>query len=134
VAALADDSGLSVDALEGAPGVYSARYAPGTDADRVRKLLGALTGVPAEKRSARFVCAMAFAVPGLKTTLVEGTCEGSIGHDPRGENGFGYDPVFLVGGGPKTMAELTMSEKNAISHRGQALRMIAPTLARHFAG
>lgn len=132
VPALADDSGLVVDALDGAPGVRSARYAPGTDEDRYVKLLGALEGVPAEKRTCRFVCAMAFAVPGQETIVTRGTSEGSIRTAPQGTSGFGYDPVFGVAGDTRTMAELTIAEKNAISHRGRALAQMRPNLLQHF--
>jgi len=126
--ALADDSGLEVDALDGAPGVRSARYAPGTDADRVNKLLEALRGVPLEQRRARFVCAMAYARPGYPTVVVRGTVAGWIDAAPRGTGGFGYDPVFVVTelGGARTMAELSAEEKNAISHRGRALALLIP--------
>jgi XTP/dITP diphosphohydrolase len=132
--ALADDSGLEVDALGGEPGVYSARYAAeqaGPDADRDAidnannaKVLTGLTDVPDEQRTARFVCHLALAdVDGI---LLEarGTIEGRIGHAPRGDNGFGYDPLFYVPDRGKTTAELPPSEKNAISHRGSALRSL----------
>lgn len=124
--ALADDSGLVVEALGGAPGVYSARYAPGTDADRWRKLLSELDGVA--DRRAHFHCAMAFSRPGAETVLVEGQVHGEIGLAPAGEGGFGYDPVFRVEGGARSMAELNAAEKNAISHRGRALAAILPVL------
>lgn len=130
--ALADDSGLAVDVLGGGPGVQSARYAEGSDRDRIAKLLGALRDVPQGNRRARFVCAMAFAVPGLPTVLAEAQCEGRIADSPRGRGGFGYDPVFLVGSGARTMAELTLEEKNALSHRGRALALILPAIERHF--
>lgn len=126
--ALADDSGLCVDALGGAPGVYSARYAPGSDRDRYQKLLAEIASVPAGSRSARFVCAMALAVPGRETVFVRGVCEGEILFAPRGEGGFGYDPVFLVAGRSETMAELPMEEKNRISHRARALQAMLPRL------
>jgi XTP/dITP diphosphohydrolase len=128
---LADDSGLEVDALEGAPGVHSARYAgPGTsDADRYRRLLAALAGVPAGQRSARFRCVVALAQPGGVVQTADGTCEGEIGLEPRGEHGFGYDPVFIVAGrGGRTMAELSPEEKNRISHRARAVTAIRPVL------
>jgi XTP/dITP diphosphohydrolase len=130
---LADDSGLEVDALDGAPGVHSARYAgPGaTDADRCRKLLAALAGVPSGQRSARFRCVVALAEPSGIVYIADGTCEGEIGHIPRGEHGFGYDPIFLVAGyGGRTMAELDPAVKNRISHRGRALLAARPFLAR----
>jgi XTP/dITP diphosphohydrolase len=130
---LADDSGLEVDALGGAPGVRSARYAgPGaTDADRYRKLLEALAQVPAGKRTARFRCVIALAQPDGAVQTASGTCEGEIGFAARGVHGFGYDPVFLVqGGGGKTMAELDPAEKNRISHRARALRAVRPFLVQ----
>jgi XTP/dITP diphosphohydrolase len=128
--ALADDSGLEVDALGGAPGVQSARYAgPGaSDEDRYRKLLAELEGVPLERRTARFRCAVAVAHPDGRVAIAEGTCEGRIAFAPRGRNGFGYDPVFLVSGRGMTMAELPPEIKNQISHRARALRAARPLL------
>ena len=122
---LADDSGLEVDALDGAPGVLSARWAgePCDDAANNAKLLGALDGVPDARRTARFRCALVL-VDGDGTRLVaEGACEGHIGHAPRGAGGFGYDPLFLVDGDAtgRTMAELGANEKNRVSHRARAL-------------
>jgi len=119
---LADDSGLEVDALDGAPGVRSARYAgdQADDADRVRYLLTRLQGVPAPQRTARFRCVIALVWPNGCEELVEGVCEGRITEEPRGECGFGYDPVFLVAGDSRTMAELSSEEKNRISHRARA--------------
>lgn len=128
---LADDSGLEVDALDGAPGVRSARYAgpDANDVDRYRNLLGALAGVPADRRSARFRCVVALAQPDGTIHTADGTCEGEIGHEPRGTHGFGYDPVFVVDGyGGRTMAELAPEIKNRISHRGRALAAIRPRL------
>jgi XTP/dITP diphosphohydrolase len=127
VAALADDSGLVVDALGGAPGVSSARYAVGSDADRVAKLLAAIASVPDPERTARFVCAMVLAIPGHPSITAEGACDGWIGRTPRGTGGFGYDPVFVLPDG-RTMAELTLAEKDVISHRGRALDRILPRL------
>ena len=130
---LADDSGLEVDALDGAPGVRSARYAgpDANDVDRYRKLLGELAGVPATQRSARFRCVVALAQPDDQIHTEDGTCEGEIGYAPRGTHGFGYDPVFVVEGyGGRTMAELSPEIKNRISHRGRALAAILPTLER----
>jgi len=130
---LADDSGLEVDALDGAPGVRSARYAgPGaSDVDRYRRLLAALAGVPAGRRSARFRCVVALALPEGSVHTAEGTCEGEIGHDPRGEFGFGYDPVFIVAGQERrTMAELEPEVKNRISHRARAVQAMLPDLPR----
>ena len=127
---LADDSGLEVDALLGEPGIHSARYAgPGaTDQDRYRLLLERLEGVPREQRSARFRCAIAVAQPGGETYTSEGVCEGVIAFAPRGEHGFGYDPVFLLPEQGKTMAELPPEVKNVISHRARAAQTIAPIL------
>ena len=126
--AVADDSGLVVDALNGAPGVYSARYAgpDATDAQRMDKLLHELDGVPAEQRTARFVSAICVVYPDGERMDVEGVCEGSVAFAPRGHDGFGYDPIFLVG--EKTYAELTPAEKDAVSHRGKALRELAARL------
>ncbi|MBE2192615.1 MAG: RdgB/HAM1 family non-canonical purine NTP pyrophosphatase [Anaerolinea sp.] len=123
---LADDSGLVVDAIHGAPGVYSARYAP-TAPERNTKLLLALEGVPPEQRSARFVCVIACVFPHGVTILSEGNLEGQIGFAPRGSNGFGYDPVVVLADG-RTVAELPPAEKNQISHRGQALIKLRPLL------
>lgn len=127
--ALADDSGLEVDALGGRPGVYSARYAGGdrtdpalSDEDRVRILLGEMRDVPDGRRSARFRCVIAVAEPSGATRTVAGVFEGRIGREVRGEHGFGYDPVFLVAGRDVTSAELDPAEKNRISHRGEAAR------------
>lgn len=125
IPALADDSGLAVDALGGRPGVRSARYAPGSDADRYRKLLSEMEGQA--DRNARFVCALALAVPGAATETVRGTCEGRIGTEASGHEGFGYDPVFYLEDG-RSMAQLSKPEKNAISHRGEALRAMLPRL------
>jgi XTP/dITP diphosphohydrolase len=128
--ALADDSGLEVDALGGAPGVHSARYAgPGaSDEDRYRKLLSELEGVPLERRTARFRCVVAIARPDGQVVFADGTCEGRIAFAPRGENGFGYDPVFIVSDRGETMAELSAEVKNQISHRARALRAARPLL------
>ena len=130
---LADDSGLEVDVLGGAPGVHSARYAGSgaDDVDRYRKLLGALEGVSAGQRSARFRCVVALALPGGSVRTAEGICEGEIGFEPRGEHGFGYDPIFVVAGhGGQTMAELPPEVKNRISHRARALAAAQPILAQ----
>ena len=120
---LADNSGLEVDALGGAPGVHSARYAGprGSDAAYVAKLLEALRGVPDEARTARFRCAIALLAPDRRLWIEEGVLEGRITHAPRGDDGFGYDPVFLLPERGLTTAELAPEEKNRISHRGQAL-------------
>jgi XTP/dITP diphosphohydrolase len=131
LASLADDSGLEVDALGGAPGVLSARFAGAghDDAANNAKLLDALAGVPDAKRSARFRCVLALVGEHGALTLAEGTCEGTIAHAPRGQHGFGYDPLFLVGGGPRTLAEFSAEEKHRVSHRGHAMRALAKSLA-----
>ena len=120
---IADDSGLEVDALDGAPGVHSARYAGenASDQDRIVKLLDALQDVPDDRRSGRFVCAVAIAEPFAQVRVVRGVCEGKIISTPRGESGFGYDPIFVPVGYDKTFAELGDEVKNQISHRAQAL-------------
>ena len=119
VPAFADDSGLEVEALDGAPGIYSARYAP-TDRERIAKLLAALDGK--ENRRARFVCVIALAINGEVIECFEGEIRGTIAAAPSGENGFGYDPVFIPDGFEKSFAELTPEEKNRISHRANACR------------
>ena len=122
--AMADDSGLAVDALNGAPGTYSARFAgeQRSDADNNAKVLQLLEGVEDSKRTARFFCVIAIVLPDGREYTVEGTCEGTILHALQGEGGFGYDPLFYVESLDKTFAELTMEEKNHISHRGHANR------------
>lgn len=121
---LADDSGLVVDALDGRPGVYSARYAePGKRCD---KILSELEGVSFEKRTARFLCSICLIKPNGDFLSVEGRCEGRIGYDKKGENGFGYDPIFLFG--DKTLAEMTDCEKNSVSHRGNAVKALIAAL------
>ena len=130
--AIADDSGLAVDALGGEPGVYSARYAGvhGDDAANNAKLLANMEGVADGRRTARFVSVVALIDTDGLVTYGEGTCEGTVGHEERGENGFGYDPLFLPDDTPgKTMAELAPEEKNAISHRFHALQALAAKLA-----
>lgn len=131
VPALADDSGLEVDALGGAPGPRSARYAGegASDAQNRRQLLGALRGVPGPGRSGRFRCVAAVAWPDGREVHAEGVCEGTLGMRERGEGGFGYDPLFLVDDGARTAAELTALDKNRRSHRGQALRGLVTALA-----
>lgn len=118
----ADDSGLQVDALDGAPGVYSARYAGegATDADRYRKLLDALTAVAWDRRTARFRCTVALATPEGEVRTADGACEGVIAFGPAGDNGFGYDPVFYMPDQAMTMAQLPSEVKNRISHRARA--------------
>ncbi len=120
---LADDSGLEVDYLGGAPGIYSARYAGegATDADRNQKLLGELKGVPIEKRSARFVCAIACVFQNGEKIEAMGSCEGLIAFEPKGDKGFGYDPLLYLEEYGLTMAELGSEIKNSISHRAKAL-------------
>ncbi len=123
---LADDSGLTVEALAGEPGVHSARYAgvQGDDAANNARLLKELFGVPAQHRQAAFCCVMALSLPGTSPRYFEGRVCGRILDAPRGSGGFGYDPLFLVDGFDRTMAELPLAEKNRISHRGQALRQV----------
>ena len=135
MAAIADDSGLMVDALNGEPGVYSARYGgPGaTDEEKVQKLLKNIENVPEEKRTARFVSAICCLFPNGKELMVRGECPGKIAYAPAGEGGFGYDPVFVVEGG-KTFAELTAEEKDAVSHRGAALRKLKAALRETLEG
>jgi len=127
---LADDSGLEVDYLGGAPGVYSARYAGegATDQDRNNKLLAALSGVPAEKRTARFVCVIAVIFPDGSEKIVRGTCEGYIADEPSGSNGFGYDPLMYVPELGMTVAQMDDDMKNKISHRGNAMRQLLAIL------
>ncbi len=129
---LADDSGLEVDALGGEPGRLSARYAGenASDTDRINLLLARLNGVPWEKRSARFRCVIAIATPDGELELCHGECPGFITFTPRGEHGFGYDPVFYLPELDKTMAELPLALKNQISHRGQAAKQAEPVLER----
>ncbi|MBO7373217.1 MAG: RdgB/HAM1 family non-canonical purine NTP pyrophosphatase [Oscillospiraceae bacterium] len=130
-AAVADDSGLCVDALNGEPGIYSARYGLGHDAsdqDRYRYLLQKMEGV--ENRSARFVCCICCTFPDGSVIRSRGECEGEILLSPKGRNGFGYDPVFHPLGLEKSMAELSPEEKNAISHRGKALRAFIEELKK----
>ena len=127
---IADDSGLEVDALGGEPGVRSARYAgpEASDEDRVRYLLGNLEGVEWEERSARFRSVVALAYPGGEVRLFEGACEGMVAFEPRGDKGFGYDPIFYIPSLDRHMAELELEEKNLMSHRGQATRKAAEFL------
>jgi XTP/dITP diphosphohydrolase len=124
--AVADDSGLEVYALDGAPGVYSARYAGSGADDRknLEKLLAELRGVEEGKRGARFVCCVALAFPDRRVETFVGFSEGRIGKDPKGFSGFGYDPVFYPKGHTTTFAEMSADEKNALSHRGMALRKL----------
>ena len=129
---LADDSGLAVDALGGAPGVHSARYAgpDATDEDRYRKLLREMESVPPEDRAARFVCVVAVCTPDGQVHTAEGDVKGRIAFEPRGSQGFGYDPVFYIPGLRMTMAQAGPEIKNRISHRAVALQNIKPALVR----
>jgi XTP/dITP diphosphohydrolase len=128
---LTDDSGLVVPALGGAPGVHSARYAgPGaTASDRVAKLLREMAGKTGGDRRARFVCVISIALRGRALAVVSDQAEGFIAREPRGKNGFGYDPVFLFPDGRRTYAEVTADEKNAVSHRGRAFRRLLDALS-----
>ena len=133
--ALADDSGLAVDVLGGAPGVFSARWAGthGQDRANLELLLGQLYDVPDEHRAAAFVCAAVLALPDGTVVVREGRMPGTLAREPRGDNGFGYDPILVVDGDSRTSAELTFEEKNAISHRGKAFRALAADLRKIFA-
>ena len=132
--ALADDSGLEVDALKGQPGIYSSRYAGinASDSDNVTKLLNALSGLPESERTARFQCVMVYLRHADDPTplICQGTWEGSIALQAGGENGFGYDPIFFVPSDNCVAAELTSERKNNLSHRGQALKLLMSTLER----
>lgn len=131
---LADDSGLEIDALNKEPGVYSARYMGEDTSYHIKNssLIERLNGVPDEKRTARFVCAVAAAFPDGRVKTVRGTMEGRIGYEEKGENGFGYDPIFYLPEYGCTSAELSMEEKNKISHRGKALRGIRESVKEAF--
>ena len=123
---VADDSGLEVNSLKGLPGIYSASYAGEGASSQAnnQKLLSALEGVPVSKRGAKFKCLLAMVSPDGKEAIAEGSCNGSIGFREKGKRGFGYDPLFILPKYGKTMAELSLEEKNKISHRGKALRKI----------
>ena len=125
---IADDSGLCVDALDGAPGVFSARYSGihGDDDGNNRKLLSELEGIPTEKRTAHFACAICVSFPDGSEVTATGKCEGYIGYEKKGTNGFGYDPLFMVG--DRSLAQMTAEEKDAISHRGNALKELQKIL------
>lgn len=127
---IADDSGLCVDALGGEPGVFSARYSGehGDDKANNEKLLFNLKDVPDEKRTARFMCSICVSFPDGSEITAEGACEGKIGYEYRGNNGFGYDPLFMVG--DKSFAELSAEEKDAVSHRGNALKKLEKLLSK----
>lgn len=131
---LADDSGLAIDYLNGEPGIYSARYLGEGTSYRIKnaKLIERLEGVEEERRTARFVCAIAAVFPDGRELLETGIIEGRIGYEEKGENGFGYDPIFYLPSFGKTTAELTEDEKNRISHRGKALSAIRERLEQGF--
>lgn len=123
---LADDSGLEVDALDGAPGIYSARFVPGSDMDRLEKLLQVMQGK--DKRSARYVAAVAMVWPDGRQVTVRGICEGTLTESPSGNGGFGYDPIFMPNGYDKTYGCLSEEEKNKTSHRGKAIAALRDRL------
>ena len=129
--AIADDSGICVDALNGMPGVLSARWSGrhGDDEANLRLLLGQLADIPDERRGAQFVCVAALALPGGREHVSEGVVTGSLIREPRGHNGFGYDPIFLPDSADITTAEMDPADKDRISHRGKALRGLAPVIA-----
>ena len=129
---LADDSGLAVEALGGAPGVHSKRFAA-SDPERVAKLLTLLRDTPTAQRTARFHCVVVIALPDRVLAEIDETAEGAITTAPRGQAGFGYDPIFQPAGDTRTMAEMRLEEKNAISHRGKAFRKAAVFLREYFA-
>ena len=128
--AVADDSGLCVDELNGMPGIYSARWSGrhGDDRANLELLLGQLRDVPPQRRAAHFACAAAVALPDGRTAVVEGRLDGRVIDAPRGSGGFGYDPIFLPDGETRTTAEQTPEEKDAISHRGRAMQALVPVL------
>ena len=134
--AVADDSGLCVDALNGMPGVLSARWSGshGDDEANLRLLLAQLADVPAGQRGARFVCVAALVLPSGREQITEGTLSGRIADAPRGTNGFGYDPIFVPDSSELTTAEMSAEAKDAISHRGRALRALAPVIAELLGG
>ncbi len=129
---LSDDSGLEVDILKGLPGIYSARFAgeKASAREKNQKLLHQMEGVPLSRRGARFKCSMAVVSPEGKEAVVEGECKGKIGFKEVGRKGFGYDPLFILPGPGKTMAQLTLEEKNRISHRGKALRRLRKIIGK----
>jgi non-canonical purine NTP pyrophosphatase, rdgB/HAM1 family len=130
---MADDSGLEIDYLNGEPGIYSARYLGEDTSYRIKNadLVSRLEGVPDEKRTARFVCAIAAVLPDGRELTVRAAIEGRIGYEEKGANGFGYDPIFYVPEFQKTTAELTETEKNEVSHRGKALRLMKEELKKY---
>jgi XTP/dITP diphosphohydrolase len=129
--AVADDSGICIDALNGMPGVLSARWSGrhGDDQANLRLVLGQLADVPAGQRGAHFACAAALVLPSGREHVTEGVMSGSVTDAPRGTNGFGYDPIFVPDSSELTTAEMTSADKDAISHRGRALRALAPVIA-----
>jgi len=131
---LSDDSGLEVDFLEGLPGIYSARYSGKGASDRKnnQKLLDRMEGVPSSRRGARFRCSIAVVSPDGREAVAEGACSGRIGFNEAGRRGFGYDPLFFLPRYGKTMAQLTLEEKNRISHRGKALRKLKKIITAFF--
>lgn len=131
---LADDSGLFVDALQGRPGVHSARYVEGSDTDRVRRLLEELREVQDDSRTASFRCALCLATPTGQSVTETGSCNGVVTREPRGTGGFGYDPVLLIPELARTLAELSASDKNDISHRARAFARMRPWLEAYAAG
>jgi XTP/dITP diphosphohydrolase len=134
--AVADDSGLCVDALNGMPGVLSARWSGrhGDDEANLRLVLGQLADIPADERGAHFACAAALVLPAGAEHVTEGTVHGWLADAPRGTNGFGYDPIFVPEGSDLTTAQMTAAGKDAISHRGRALRALAPVIAAVLGG
>ncbi|GAB3546005.1 RdgB/HAM1 family non-canonical purine NTP pyrophosphatase [Arthrobacter tumbae] len=130
ILSIADDSGLAVDVLGGAPGIFSARWAGrhGDDSANLHLLLSQLADIPQDRRQARFVCVAALALPGGTDVVRRGELEGTLLHEPRGEGGFGYDPVLQPRGMDRSCAELAPEEKNAISHRGQAFEALLPSI------
>jgi XTP/dITP diphosphohydrolase len=133
---VADDSGIAVDALNGMPGVFSARWAGrhGDDEANLRLLLGQLADVPDERRTGAFVCAAALVLPDGTEHVAEGRMDGTVIRVPRGDGGFGYDPIFVAAGEQRTTAEMPPAEKDAISHRGKAFRALAPLVAQALRG
>ena len=129
---ISDDSGLEVDFLNGAPGIYSARFAgeKTTDRENNKKLLNLMEGVPSSRRAARFRCAIAIVSPRGKEEVVEGECRGRIGFKEVGKKGFGYDPLFTLPPLKKTVAQLTIGEKNRVSHRGKALKKLQKVIGK----
>jgi XTP/dITP diphosphohydrolase len=129
IPAIADDSGLAIDALDGAPGILSARWSGGGDKENIKKVLDEIKDVPDSKRGAKFVAVIALAKPSGENLIIRGELEGSIRRAPVGDNGFGYDPIFEpITGDGRTLAELDPSEKDAISHRSLALAQITPLI------